>query len=109
VQATIFPHDDEGVSLWFSGQRLLTDGTSENSVKRQSDFGEGRLADVQLPKALRPHDLRRPSRPSLIGDRGDRVCTASSSLDLSQFYSPSTVFRDEDLEAHRRVSSTLSG
>jgi hypothetical protein len=29
-----FPkHDDEGVSLWFSGQRLLTDRTSENSVK----------------------------------------------------------------------------
>jgi hypothetical protein len=27
-----FPiHDGEGVSLWFSGQRLLTDGTSENS------------------------------------------------------------------------------
>ena len=24
-----FPlHDDEGVSLWFSGQRLFTDGTS---------------------------------------------------------------------------------
>jgi hypothetical protein len=34
VQATIFPHDaDEGVSLWFSGQRLLTDGTSENPQK----------------------------------------------------------------------------
>ena len=29
-----FPiHDAEGVSLWFSGQRLLTDGTSANSVK----------------------------------------------------------------------------
>jgi hypothetical protein len=27
-----FPiHEAEGVSLWFSGQRLLTDGTSENS------------------------------------------------------------------------------
>jgi hypothetical protein len=35
VRATIFPHDaDEGVSLWFSGQRLLTDGTSENSSTR---------------------------------------------------------------------------
>jgi hypothetical protein len=33
VQATIFPHDAEGVSLWFSGQRLLTDGTFANSVK----------------------------------------------------------------------------
>ncbi len=32
MQATIFPHDAEGVSLWFSGKRLLTDGTSENSV-----------------------------------------------------------------------------
>jgi hypothetical protein len=28
-----FPiHEAEGVSLWFSGQRLLTDGTSENAV-----------------------------------------------------------------------------
>jgi hypothetical protein len=36
-----FPiHDDEGVSLWFSGQRLLTDGTSENSVKRKFNFVE---------------------------------------------------------------------
>src|SRR5918995_6864006 len=30
-----FPiHDAEGVSHWFSGQRLLTDGTSENSSSR---------------------------------------------------------------------------
>jgi hypothetical protein len=29
-----FPHDDEGVSLWFSGQLLLTDGTSENTSSR---------------------------------------------------------------------------
>src|SRR5215208_4740741 len=32
-----FPiHDAEGVSLWFSGQRLLTDGTSENLYRRSS-------------------------------------------------------------------------
>jgi hypothetical protein len=31
-------HDAEGVSLWFSGQRLLTDGTSANSVKAK--FGK---------------------------------------------------------------------
>lgn len=31
------------------------------------------------------------------------------SLDSGQFYSPSTVFRDEDLEAHRRVFCTLNG
>ena len=54
--------------------------TSLNSVKRKFNFGEGRLAEGQLPKALRRHDLRTPSRPSLIGDRDDRLCTASSSL-----------------------------
>jgi hypothetical protein len=32
-----------------------------------------------------------------MGDRGDRVCAASPSLDSSQFYSPSTVLRDQDL------------
>ena len=38
------------------------------------------------------------------------MCTASaSSLGTSQFYSPSTVFSDEDLEAHRRVFCTLDG
>jgi hypothetical protein len=54
VQATIFPHDDdEGVLLWFSGQRLLTDGTSENASsahfvnkgkKSEWSFGNGRHA-----------------------------------------------------------------
>jgi hypothetical protein len=29
-------HDTEGVSLWLSGQRLLTDGTSENSPSTHS-------------------------------------------------------------------------
>src|SRR5215211_5053753 len=73
-----------------------------------SPFGEGRLAEVQLPKALRRHDPRTPCRPSLKGDRGDRVCTASSSLGPSHLYSPDTVFRDEDLEAHRRVFCTMN-
>jgi hypothetical protein len=82
--------------------------TSENSVNRKSNFGEGRLAEVLLPKALRRHDLRTPSQPSLIGDRGDRVCTASSSQGPSHLYSPSTVFRDEDLQAHRRVFCAMS-
>src|SRR5215218_3398494 len=90
--------------------RVTTSGeTSENSVERKSNFGEGRLADGQLPKALRRHDLRMLSRPSLIGDRGDRVCTASSSLGPSHLYSPGTVFRDEDLEAQRRVLCTMNG
>src|SRR5215212_616257 len=80
--------------------------TSENAVP--ANFGEGRLAEVQLPKALRRHDLRTPSRTSLIGDRGERVCTASSSLGPSHLYSPGTVFRDEDLEAHRRAFCTLN-
>src|SRR5215208_2704413 len=32
-----FPiHEAEGVSLWFSGQRLLTDGTSENFYSTHS-------------------------------------------------------------------------
>jgi uncharacterized protein YgiM (DUF1202 family) len=32
-----FPiHDAEGVSLWFSGQRLLTDGTSQNFYSTHS-------------------------------------------------------------------------
>src|SRR5215211_7562351 len=35
--------------------------TSQNSVERKSNFGVGRLAEVQLPKALRRHDLRTPS------------------------------------------------
>ena len=46
MQATIFPHDaDEGVSLWFSGQRLLTDGTSENPQKAK--FAEFRLCELR--------------------------------------------------------------
>ena len=36
-------------------------GTSENCVKRKSNFGVGRLTEVQPPKALRRHDLRTPS------------------------------------------------
>jgi hypothetical protein len=44
VQATIFPHDAEGVSLWFSGKRLLTDGTSENAQKAK--FAEFLFSDA---------------------------------------------------------------
>ena len=49
------------------------------------------------------------SSKTALGDRGDRVCTASSSLGPSKCCSPGTVFRDEDLEAHRRVFCTLNG
>ena len=44
----------------------------------------------------------------LIGDRGERVCTASSSLGTSHLYSPGIVFHDEDLEAHKSVFCTLN-
>ena len=36
--------DDEGVSLWFSGQRLLTDGTSENSVMAKFSIAPAQTA-----------------------------------------------------------------
>jgi hypothetical protein len=71
---------------------------SEVQLRRRLTSGKG-----QLPKALRRHNLRTPSLPSLIGDLGDRVCTTSSYLGPSQFYSPGTVFRDEDLQAHMGV------
>jgi hypothetical protein len=48
--------------------------------KHLHKYTERRKAEDQLLKALRRHDFRTPSRPSLIGDRGDRLCTASSSL-----------------------------
>src|SRR5918995_4807640 len=95
---------EEGTFATIEGVRVLG-FTHElrRTINRKSNFGEGRLAEVQLPKALHRHDLRTPSRPSLIGDRGDRVCTATSSLGPSQFYSPGTVVCDEDLEAHRKA------
>ena len=67
------------------------------------DGPQGFVLEAQLPKALRRHALRTPSRPSLIGDLGDRVCTATSSLGPSHLSLPGTVFRDEDLQAHIEV------
>jgi hypothetical protein len=42
-------HDAEGVSLWFSGQRLLTDGTSENFYSTHSgEYRARRRAEAAL-------------------------------------------------------------
>jgi hypothetical protein len=37
--------------------RIPFSRSSQNPVKRKSNFGVGRLAEVQLPKALRRHAL----------------------------------------------------
>src|SRR5215208_3254483 len=51
----------------------------------------------------------RPTTHHLSGRLLHGVALRLLSLDPGQFYSSITIFRDEDLEAHRRVFCTLNG
>jgi hypothetical protein len=76
---------------------------AEVQLRRRPTSGSSATEDPPPPRP--PYALMTLSQRG----SGDRVCTASPSLGPSQFYSPSTVLRDEDPEAHRRAFCTLNG
>jgi hypothetical protein len=73
-----------------------------------ANFSELRKAEVQLPR--RPSATTTFVRPLTLSLVGATVSAPRLvSLDPGRFSSSITSFRNEDLEAHRRVFCTLNG